>query len=302
MTEAAASSTARWDRFEIHGPAGGTVVQAWADHYIRFERQHRPDWHEHLRAAIKSRCDQLEPTAGQVLHATFIGEKDDRADVENIVLYGIDSFAVAGRNGIRFELGTTAPSAPSGAEYPFCYRYALVSRSRGFADWQQGRPLAAFDWTDLGAFAGEKLAAQVWLALVRGQVKVAESICAPRTAFAVKIEVRPPHKHQRVLGNLVKGIFDGVVAAFQSHTDATILPEVAARLATSLPADPAEIEHHLLDQRRAVLGAVPRLVRPSGGGVIWDPADHLCVAGELLRAEPVNAHWAIRGELVELSR
>ena len=153
-TETAASSSEHADRFEIHGP-DGEVVQAWADDYIRFERQHRPDWQERLRSAIKSRCRQLEPAGGQVLHATFFGEKDDRADVENVVLYGIDSLAVAGANGIRFELADAATPAPSGADYPFGYRYALRSRSCGFDCWQQGRQLAAFDWTDLGAFAGE---------------------------------------------------------------------------------------------------------------------------------------------------
>jgi hypothetical protein len=39
-----------------------------------------------------------------------------------------------------------------------------------------------------------------------------------------------------------------------------------------------------------------------GAGVKRDPADHLCVAGELLPAQPVGDRWAIRGELVELSR
>lgn len=298
---AAASSSEHADRFEIHGP-DGEVVQAWADDYIRFERQHRRDWQERLRSAIKSRCRQLEPAGGQVLHATFFGEKDDRADVENVVLYGIDSFAVAGANGMRFELAGAAKLAPSGAAYPFSYRYALRSRSDGFDIWQQGRQLAAFGWTDLGAFAGEKLAAQVWLAVVRGQVKVAEPVCDRGTAFAVKVEVRPPHRHRRVLGNLVKGIVDGVVAAFQAHTDTTILQEAASRLATSLAADSAEIEHHLLDQRRAVLGSVPRLVRLSNDGVVWAPADEFCVAGELLRVEPIDEHWAFRGEVVEVSR
>jgi hypothetical protein len=51
-----------------------------------------------------------------------------------LALYYIDSFAVAGRNGIRFELGAAVPPAPDGAEYPFCYRYALAPRSGAFAD------------------------------------------------------------------------------------------------------------------------------------------------------------------------
>jgi len=33
-----------------------------------------------------------------------------------------------------------------------------------------------------------------------------------------------------------------------------------------------EIEEHLLDHSRAVLGPVPRLVAPYGNGVKWDPS------------------------------
>jgi len=190
-------------------------------------------------------------------------------------------------------------------EQPVCYRYALVPRSGDFADWKQGRTLASFDWTDQGAFAGDKKLAQVWLALARerDEAEPVEPARAPETPFAVRVQVGPPHGRQPVLGNLVKGVFDGVVCAFQAHTDTAVLPQVLERLATVLPADPSEIEELLLDQRRAVLGVVPRLVSPYRAGVKWDPADHLCVAGELLAAEPepVDRHWAIRGEIVELS-
>lgn len=302
-TERAVGAPVPEGRCEVHGPvAGRAVVEAWADAYIRFER--RPVWQQHLLAEIKTRCGQHEPSAEQVLHATFFGAKDPTADVENVALYYIDSFRVAGRNGIRFEHGAAVPPAPDGAEYPFCYRYALAPRSGGFADWQPGRALASFDWTDLGSFANKKRPAQVWLALARGQsAEVAEPTRAPETPFAVRVELRPPHgRPPRVNSDLVKGIFDGVICAFQAHTDTTVLPDVVARLATVLPANPKEIEEHLLDQRRAVLGIKQRLVYPYRADVKWDPDDHMCVAGELLPAEPVDERWAIRGELIELSR
>jgi hypothetical protein len=300
-TERAVAGPVSEGRCEIQGPvAGRAVVEAWADDYIRFER--RPVWQERLLAEIKTRCRQLEPSAGQVLHATFFGAKHAKADVENVALYYIDSFAIPGRNGIRFEHGAAVPPAPDGTEYPFCYRYALAPRSGSFADWQPGRTLASFDWTDLGAFAGKKRPAQVWLALARGRVEVSEPGCAPETPFAVRVHVRPPHgRPPRVNSDLVKGVFDGVICAFQAHTDTAVLPDVVARLVRVLPADPVAIEEQLLDQRRAVLPVVPRLVYPYRGDVKWDPADHLCVAGELLPAEPVGPGWAIRGELVEIS-
>jgi hypothetical protein len=290
-------------RSKIYGPAAGSpVVEAWADGYIRFER--RPVWQNDLLAEIKTCCGQLEPSAGQVLHATFFGAKKAKADVENVALYYIDPFKVAGRNGIRFEHGAVVPPAPDGAEYAFCYRYALAPRSGGFADWQPGRTLASFDWTDLGTFANKKRPAQVWLALARGQsAKVVEPACAPETPFAVRVQLRPPRgRPPRVNSDLVKGVFDGVICAFQAHTDTTVMSDVVARLATVLPANPKEIEEYLLDQRRAVLGIKQRLVYPYRTDVKWDPDDHLCVAGELLAAEPVGPRWAIRGELVEVSR
>jgi hypothetical protein len=292
-------------RFVIDGPtADSAVVQVWANDYIRFESL--PAWQMHVRDEIRSRSRQLEPEAGQVLHATFCGAKLPNADVENLVIYNIDTFRAAGRNGIRFEYGDLVPPAPQGDEHRFYYRYALASRSDTFTHWNKGRVLASFDWTDLGAFKAEKQLAQVWWALWRGEAQAFFPAIAPNTPFGVRIEIRVPHHRQPqpVWGGWVKGIVDGVICAFQTHTDTTVLSEVAARLAKVLPAQPEEIEGYLRDERRAVLGARPRLVSPYRSGAKWDPDDHFCVAGELSAAKPESAEegWAIKGEIFELSR
>lgn len=288
-------------RHGIAGPEpGNEAVRVWADDYIRFERL--PAWQKQLRGEIRQRCGKLEPSPEQVLHATFFGAKHPNADVENLVLYCIDSFRAAGRNGIRFEHGDIPPLGSDNATYRFGYSYALAPRSASFAHWRLARPLAAFDWTDLGAFAGEKKLAQVWLALSRREVEVCES-AAPDTPFAVRVEVRPPYGRRPVWGGLVKGIFDGVICAFQAHIDTPVPPEALERLAEYLPAAPEEIQKFLLNPDRAVLGEVPRLVSPYQRGVKWEPSDHLCVAGELLAVEPEpgDEHWAIKGEICELS-
>jgi len=288
-------------RYEIHGPTvDSAVVQAWSDDYIRLER--RSDLQRVLRNEIRGRCSQLDPSPEQVLHAKFFGAKRLNADIENLLFFNIGSFRSAGRNGIRFESGQGVPPARSGGDYPFGYRYALAQRSGTFDHWQPSRTLASFDWIDLGDFAGEKKLSRVWLALSRGQVEVADRACPPEAPFAVRIQIRPPLGREPVWGNLVKGLFDGVISAFQAHTDTTVLSDAASRIATMIPAEPAEIESHLLDQRRAVLGVSSRLVSPYRKGVKWDPADHRCVAGELLAAEPVGSRWAIRGEVLEQAR
>lgn len=94
-------------RCEILGPADGAVVEAWADDYIRFER--RPVWQEQLRTEIRSCCRHLDPSAEQVLHATFFGRKLPNADVENVLLYYIDSFNIAGRGTFGVQRSWTCP-------------------------------------------------------------------------------------------------------------------------------------------------------------------------------------------------
>ncbi|MEZ0351114.1 hypothetical protein [Mycobacterium sp. pR1184] len=280
------------------------AVQAWADDYIRFER--RPAWQEQLRTAIREGCNSLEPTPQQILHATFFGPKRTNADVENLVLYNIGpSFRLPGRNGIRFEHGAAVPASPNGAEYAFGYRYELTSSSAPFAHWEFGRTLAVFDWIDFDSASNSKLA-HVWLALARcrgqGRSEAVEPASAVDAPFAVRIQVRPPQGRQPGWGDLMKPVFDGVISAFQAHSDATVLPMVTERLARVVEAEPAEIERHLLERRWAALGIAPRLVSPYREGVKWDPADHRCVAGELLAAAPNGPQWSMRGEIVEVTR
>jgi hypothetical protein len=288
----------------VSGPsAEEPAVQAWADDYIRFERL--PAWQTELRSEIRRRVRQLEAAPEQVLVATFFGPKRSNADVENLVLYNVDaggtSFAPAARFGLRFEHGAVCPRTPSGSESAYSYRYELAPRRTGLRDWVDGRELAAWDWVDLGAFSGAKKLEQVWLALARAPVRVASPSRAAATPFAVRASIRPPLGGTAPnLGALVKGVFDGVVCAFQAHMERASAPELAARVSRHVPADPADIEALLVDRTRAVLGTVPRLLHRRGDGVIWAPSDDLCVAGELLAVTPVGSGWAIKGSIVEL--
>jgi hypothetical protein len=277
-------------------------VEAWIDEYIRFE--HRTAEQERLRAEIRARVGNLTAPAGHVLHATFVGDKPPAADVENLLIYDIDdtgrTFARAAAVGLRFELGHRDPISPTRNEYRYGYRYELVPLSAGFRYWRERRELASWGWVDLDAFSGPKKLEQVWLALARAGAGVASPGRAPGTPFAICATIRPPRSATPILPRLLKGIFDGVVSAFQAHTDTSDIAELAARVSRHVTAPPAEIEALLLCQRQAVLGAVPRLLHRRGNGVQWAPADDLCIAGELLAEPPTDAAWSIKGKIVEL--
>jgi hypothetical protein len=289
---------------EIGGPwPDRPVVEAWAEEYIRFER--RPVEQEQLRAEIRTRLGQLTAAPDQVLHTTFFGAKHPAADVENLALYYIDdtgaSFADAARYGLGFELATDCPPSPTGRDYAYGYRYELLRRDTPWRHWREERELASWDWVDLGAFAGSKKLEQVWLDLRRHHVHIAGAPRASSTPFAVRVAIRPPQGVVPRLGYLVKGIIDGVVCAFQAHTDRSSAVEVATRVSNTIEATSHEIETLLVRQDRAVLGVVPRLLHKRGAGVIWAPSDDLCVAGELLAAEPTGPTWSLRGRVTELA-
>ena len=102
----------------------------------------------------------------------------------------------------------------------------------------------------LGEFRREKISAQVWLALARRRGGQPESPLGVGTRFAVNLKIRPAKENSPgPNAELVKGIIDGVVNAFQAHTDHSTSGGVAARVAKVLLAAPDEIETLLLERR-----------------------------------------------------
>lgn len=88
---------------------------------------------------------------------------------------------------------------------------------------------------------------------------------------------------------------DGTVAAFQAHGNHGAVAEIAARLTVATGRSADVIAQTLLNDRRAFLGITDMLVHLRGTGVQWNPADHLCMAGQVLcRSSPrwnVDAVW-----------
>jgi hypothetical protein len=87
------------------------------------------------------------------------------------------------------------------------------------------------------------------------------------------------------IASLVKPMFDGVISAL--HCDPSPDNVVCQLLPGKLRVSPNAIFAALSDSRRAILGC-RRVVSPYRGFMKWNPADELCLVGELV-VEQSNA-------------
>lgn len=288
--------------WEIEGPANSQrEVWLWDTRYIPYERL-TPGQHA-ARDALRLRVRSLAATTGKILHASYAGFKPANMDVENLVLYNIDAtaggcFRSATRHGVRFEMAAgPRRDPPSGRHLACSYQYRLISPGSDLSHWRPVRRLAGFNGADLGRFPSTKRLEQVWLAIHHAEAETAGQP-AVATPFAVFLTLG--HPHAKTVGadpELVKALIDGTVAAFQAHGSHGMATEIAARLAVATGRPSGPIAQTLLNDRRAVLGITDMLVQPRGNGVQWNPADHLCMAGQVLCRQAPGGTWTLSGEI-----
>jgi hypothetical protein len=160
-----------------------------------------------------------------------------------------------------------------------------------------------FTDVDLGPFPATRRLERTWLALHRSTTTSLESSVKSVEPFGVFLTLKLPSGGAGTPGvELVKSLTDGVVAAFQAQRDRTAVEAVAKCLGDEMREEPLRIAELLLDQSRAVLGMEDHLVRKRGRGVQWNPGDHMCVVGQLLRDEAEGRDWRLSGELWLLER
>jgi hypothetical protein len=288
--------------WEIEGSGDDRQVWLWATRYIPFERLSPAQLA--ARDALRLRVQSLAATAGEILHASYAGVKPANMDVENLLLYNIDPtvggcFRPGARHGVRFELAAgPRRDPPSGRHFACSYQYRLISPDSGLSYWRPVRRLARFTGADLKWFPSSRRQEQVWLAIHRAAVETADLPAASATPFAVFLTLG--HPHAKTVGadpELIKALMDGAIAAFQAHGDHMTVAEIAALLAVGTGQSPGWIERVLLDDSHAVLGIADRLVYLRGTRVQWSPADHLCMAGQVLCREAPGDRWTLSGEI-----
>lgn len=286
-------------RWRVEGPSPGLrEVWLWADEYIPFEGLSEDQ--RTARTELRQRVQSLVAQPGEILDASYAGSKPGNADVENLVLYNVGSgcFRASARYGVRFEMATGPRGEGRSAESGCSYRYRLIDPGAELAFWQPERAVARFADADLGRFRDSHRLMQTWFAVRNDQDVEHERTIAAETPFGLVLELKFPRARPVTAHpELVKAVMDGTVAAFQAHGDRATLAEIARRLATDTGGTPDEVAQMLADDRRAVLGVPYQLVFLRGGGVQWNPGDHMCMAGQLTYVPADKETWALSGEI-----
>lgn len=132
----------------------------------------------------------------------------------------------------------------------FEYQYELDERSGDFRCWQSSQRLVRWDWIDVGPNLDGKALERVWLALRRAGCAIEATRSGAEAPFTVRIAVRPPAGRPAAPAAMIKGLLDGVICAFQAHTDSATVTDVATRLTRTLAASQAELQGLLVDRAR----------------------------------------------------
>ena len=297
-TTSRSSSSAPQAGWEVaRASRGHPCVEAWSTVRLPFGASGEI---KELQRALRAAIAELRADEGELLAALYASESRELVDAENVLFYNIESsaaFAYSTRGGLRFERSYVPPPPLARLRAAAHYHcYGIADEAEGFATWRVGdSPVARFQAEP--SLLGSLDVARLWYALKRGSVDLrGPAEIAGDFALCVKVVLQPTHGSPNA-ASLVKPIFDGAIAALQSHDHRESLPDVSARLAARMALSAPEVASLLVARANAVLGST-RLLWPWGNTVQWNPCDDRCVAGELVVSSGTAS--ALTGELYEV--
>ena len=98
----------------------------------------------HLAGLCDGHCSELQAAKDELLHATYTPADQALCDVENVLIYNLEStscFRSSTHEGVRFERAFSYPPAPptspADAGPGHYYRYEIVPASASFRHWHQ---------------------------------------------------------------------------------------------------------------------------------------------------------------------
>lgn len=258
--------------FEI--TSGGGEVNAWSEVRLPFEPTGEMlEFRQRLAAAINA----MPSASGSQLAATYTSaDAHALVDTENVLFYNVGPgcFAAHAQRGLAFERVFAAPpDPPASARWTprHHHRYRVSPLLTEFEHWRLVQ--VAAQWADV-TVDPRTLAHRetVWASLAH--VDTSAQTGGPPHYYAIRIQLTGM---QVALANIVKPLIDGLVSSL--HSFAGEIPDlVVARLSKATTMDPRDVRRRLTDQRQAVLGARPKLIRLTKSGIVFNPRDDDCVA------------------------
>ncbi len=278
----------------------GSEVEAWSTSRLQFEPR---GWQREFKRDLRSAIVSLSAAPGQIVHGIYASTERSFVDTENILYFNVGSgaFTKAARHGLCFERSYAMPPPcpiPLAGSRLHHLHYSLRPLHTSFKNWKEGAVLARWK-TRFNKVNTSSSCAYIWLGVKKGSIWVPVQSKSPPEHFGLRAILAIPKGISVRPGSVVKVIFDGVIAAFQFH-DGRHLLKVSQRIAGQLGTGADEISTLLCNPEGSILG-LTQLVRPFGTGVQWNPADDICLAGELITQQgPMSDKWELRGELFKI--
>lgn len=282
--------------FCVQSDQSSSFVEAWTAWHLPF--MNLTPTQRSYRACLRNAIENLAAADG--VRATYASAKVTRnLDTENVLFYNVGAapFRDVAKQTLRFERRYAAPVPTRSLAFePTHYvKYQTETRNSPFR-YVEGEKFAECLPVVLSAPGEVRKLPRLWSLFKRAIVKAPGASWSIDDRFAVQLHVSGPAKCRLNLADVVKPLMDGFISALH-HYEGSQLDSVAVRVASLLDAPVQDVRNLLQDDRNALLGPrrVPHLY---GDGLQWSPADHLLVAGQILRDisaddEPVE----IRGSL-----
>lgn len=267
--------------------ADSTRVDAWSVRRLPFEPTGSM---LALRAQLRSALDGLD--GGGSLRAVYSTQSPDFCDAENVLLYNVgpSRFTRLATRRLTLERASVVPACPGEMSGPPLHHHGYsTDGGAGFLHWAVETVVAS----GRASFprSTEKPAAWWWQA--RTGSRTVSGTLVPGLPFALRLRVQ---SRSASIPAILKPLLDGVIAALQSDpspTDAAV-----SRLADNLRVEPEVIRAQLTSP--GVLQGRGPLVRAYRSGLQWNPADDLCTACSVERADD-GAEREVGWELLAVS-
>jgi hypothetical protein len=289
----------RWDR---------NFVEAWSAWYLPWMNKTAAQlrYRDELRTAIEN----LEANGHLAAKWTFAGNRPNRTDVENVLVYNVGRqiFRKVATRYLSFEIRSSSVLTPPPVRLSFdpqhYVRYEVIDQIPALSGTELAvcRPVEC----TLDDLKNEesRYRASLWSKLKPRMSCVDGAKWKQGTPFKVQLIVSA-EQHDLNLASIVKPTMDGFTSAlhyYHPRGKPNQLDEVSHRIAGLLGRQANECRDLLRDEKSAVLGPwrVPHLLKTKTGkeSLMWAPADEYLVRGEIIRRTGSDHNASICGRLI----